>query len=427
MLSYPLKLPIYKLLISLSEATDLINSRLINHHKQVSYIAHAIGLKMGLSDQRLQDLAIAGALHDIGGLSLADRMDTLLFEMNQPDRHAVSGGLLLSIFQPFDRVATLVRHHHVYWHQGAGAEHLGEKVPSQAHILHLADRIAVSIDPKKEILTQKNDIIKKIYENSSRMFVPEQVEAFRQLADRESFWFDVISPGICRELNKKFSFGTLELDEENLMDLGTLFCQIIDFRSRFTATHSSGVAAVAEALTAKADLIKQYGASMKLAGLLHDIGKLVVPRELLEKSSPLTKDDSTIIYKHPYFSRQILGATECFSEIGIWAAYHHERLDGSGYPYHRKGDEIPLGARILAVVDTFTALAEERPYRPSMSMRGTLQITETMAAYNRLDPQFVALVRDNLDEFNEIRAQAQLAANDSHQQFIAKLRVLNLA
>jgi HD-GYP domain-containing protein (c-di-GMP phosphodiesterase class II) len=427
MLTYPLHMPIHKLLIALGETLDLVSPLLINHHQQVSYIAFAIGREMAVDVQTLRDLAIAGALHDIGGLSLADRLDTLQFEMVRPDRHAVSGALLLTLFEPFSRIATMVRHHHVYWNYGAGTEHLGEEVPTPAHILHLADRIAVSIDQKKEILAQVKEIVAKIGENSGRMFVPEQVEAFRQLADRESFWFDAISPGICRKMNEKLVFGTMELDERNLLDLSSLFCRVIDFRSRFTATHSNGVAAVAEALAAKTEIGERLGTTMKIAGLLHDIGKLVVPRELLEKSTPLSRDDFYIICRHPYFSRQILSTIEDFAEISLWTAYHHERLDGSGYPFHRKGAEIPLGARILAVVDTFTALTEERPYRTGMSMRGSLQILQTMADHNRLDPDLVSLLSNNPDEFNEIRASAQRAAFESHRQFISELAGLELA
>lgn len=414
---YPVRLDMYKLLIALSEATDLVSPALANHHKQVSYIAYRIGQTLEMGEDNLRDLALAGALHDIGGLSLASRLETLDFEMSEPDHHSVSGAVLLAMFKPFSHLSNIIRFHHQYWDNGRGEAHNNEPVPYLTHILHLADRIAVLINQQTEVLQQVKSIVAKINENKGRMFHPEIADAFQELSIRESFWFDVAAPQKCPMFNDESIFGISEMIEQDMLDLTSLFCRVIDFRSCFTATHSSGVAAIAKVLAAKAGLDAAECKQVQLAGLLHDLGKLVVPQEILEKETPLTKNDYEVIRRHPYYSQRILKTVPGFDNICTWSAYHHERLDGSGYPFHVKGDEIPFGARILSVADTFTALTEVRPYRSGTSSRGTLKFLDSQVIENKLDGDIVSLISQDIETFHGVREKAQSDSFKRHTMF----------
>jgi len=186
----------------------------------------------------------------------------------------------------------------------------------------------------------------------------------------------------------------------------------------------NSLAAVAVALANHSGFQKEAPDRIKIAGLLHDIGKLVVPAEILQKHQGLTSEDFAIIYKHPYFSAEILSTIEGFDDIGQWVALHHERLDGTGYPYKKLAGEIPEGARILAVADTFTALMEDRPYRCGVSASGSDRIMQNMAAHNKLDKDFVALIYENIEEINDRRYEAQIAADQTHTQFLDDCRLL---
>lgn len=407
------------LLIAISEALDLVSRPLVNHHKQVAYLAFHLGRALGLTGRELKELTMAAALHDIGGLSLASRLEVLDFDLATPERHTIPGYLLLRKFPPFAGVADLTRFHHLPWQQGAGKEYAGQPVPRAAHLLHLADRVAILVRPDAEILSQTAAILEKIETQRGTKFMPEAVEALRELADREAFWFDLVSPAVCDTIIGEPSLGMAESTMADLQDLAQMFRQLIDFRSGFTATHSNGVAAVAHWLADKADFSPAACQRMKIAGFLHDIGKLVVPQEILEKKKNLSQEDFYSIRKHPYFSHRILSQVPGFEEISQWAAFHHERLDGTGYPFHLDNERLATGARLIALADTFTALTETRPYRSAMSGRGTLQALEGMVKGGKLDDALYALLHAHFGEVDALRGEAQYAALEEHKAFLA--------
>ena len=100
---------------------------------------------------------------------------------------------------------------------------------------------------------------------------------------------------------------------------------------------------------------------MEIAGNLHDIGKMAVPNRILEKPGKLDDDEMAVMKAHTYNSYEVINSIDGMQQIAEWAAFHHEKLDGSGYPFHRDRDSLNLGARIMSVADVFTALTEERP------------------------------------------------------------------
>lgn len=125
------------------------------------------------------------------------------------------------------------------------------------------------------------------------------------------------------------------------------------------------------------------------AGYLCDIGKIPLSEEILNKPGPLTLEEEEQVRAHPRRGAGILGAVDLLQPLSILVLYHHERWDGSGYPLGLRGEEIPLGSRILAVCDAFDSLCSPRPYRPAYSVEEALSILqrESGRAY---DPQVVA-------------------------------------
>jgi HD-GYP domain-containing protein (c-di-GMP phosphodiesterase class II) len=412
-----LSVPIIDLVLCISQAVDLVSPLVADHHKRVAYIAYNLGIEMQKSNQDLRELMIAGALHDVGGLSRRERLDALKFEDEDPQGHSELGYSLLNSFSPFSRIANFIRYHHVPWKHGTGSHYDQQEVPESSHLLHLADRISVLIDPGIEILAQVPAIREKIIGQSGEMFVPAQVEAFRHLAEKEYFWFDAVSSSLFNQIDPALDWELVELAKDDFFGITTLFSRIIDFRSPYTATHSSGVAASAEALAHFAGFTEEECQLMRAAGHLHDLGKLAVPVEVLEKPEKYTRQESDAVRIHAYYTNRILQPLSVMDLIRNWAASHHERINGSGYPFHLKGEELSLGARILAVADVFVAMAEVRPYREGMNLQDLRQIVQKMADENDLDPQIVAILQKNFEEINAARVAAQRAAIDEYIYF----------
>ena len=133
------------------------------------------------------------------------------------------------------------------------------------------------------------------------------------------------------------------------------------------------------------------------AGLMHDIGKLGIPDAVLEKHSPLDESEWILMRTHPEMGLNLLDRAGQSSREVLAVLYHHERLDGSGYPYGLKAEAIPIEARIVAVADTYDALTSDRPYRNACSEAEARRVLVEESG-SRLDPRAVAALFSSLDE-----------------------------
>ena len=164
--------------------------------------------------------------------------------------------------------------------------------------------------------------------------------------------------------------------------------RIQEARFKVASQHSQRVAFYALMLSKELGMSGKEQKHIYLAGLLHDIGKLGIPDSCLFKPGKLTGEEWREIKKHPVFSYEILSAIPETENISVMALYHHERYDGKGYPEGLRGEAIPLGARLLAVADSFDAMTSYRVYRPQMSFQVAIEEL-CRCAGTQFDPRFV--------------------------------------
>jgi len=417
----------YELITCLTNAGDLIRPELTKHHLQVAYLASKIGAQLGLSKKIKKDLLLAGFLHDVGALSLSERLELIENEPLTSNNHGYIGAELIKGFQPLREVAEIIRYHHVAWDNGKGNMFNGCLVPKLSHIVHLADRIVVMIDPNQEILGQIQNIQNEILKSKNSIFVPELVEAFLIISNQEYIWLDLVYNSMLNQMTRIMISETMELDLDEVIQLAKIFANIIDFRSAFTANHSAGVAKTAEKLAELAGFSENECKKMLVAGYLHDLGKLAVENSLLEKPSKLDLSEFNVMKSHTFYTYRLLQSIKEFDEINQWASFHHERLDGNGYPFHLAAKDISLGSRIMAVADIFTAITEDRPYRKGMSHDNTVEVLKTMAENGAISSYIVSIVIDHFDLINEVRHKAQKEATIVHRRFLKMEEELKLS
>lgn len=144
------------------------------------------------------------------------------------------------------------------------------------------------------------------------------------------------------------------------------FGDLVDAKSPFTFHHSVGVTEVSVAVAREMELPEERVSLVRRAAFLHDIGKLAVPNHILDKTGKLDAHEWLVVTRHPNISGSILARVGAFREIASLAAEHHERLDGSGYPFGLCSDQLSVESRIIALSDCYAAMAEDRPYRAGL-------------------------------------------------------------
>jgi len=374
----------------MSTALELSSKGISNHHLETAIISNSIAQQLQLSQNTLQTLLYAALLHDIGAASNWTEKHLIMHNDQQASifNHAEAGYKILKDSRHLSVLSIPIRHHHDRFTGGNPSGLRGQDIPLLSRIIHLADRIDVLIDKNDHIFNQRDKILD--YTGNSDMFDPELIQVVKYLSKKESFWLDIVNSSYQNEFLNSLDFlGKLMFDNDDLIQIAEIFSKIVDETSPFTASHSKNVAIVSSSLARMYGYNDEEIKLFYLSGLLHDLGKLAVPNEILTKPGKLTKKEFDLVKQHSYYSFRILKQIEGFDIIATWVSQHHESLDGEGYPFGLKMDKISLGARIITVADVFCALIEDRPYRNGLSVAQTLEIMTNMALKNKLDTKLV--------------------------------------
>ncbi len=404
---------------SLSQILDFVDKVSMNHQLRVAFIAYNIAKEYGLKGNDLSNIALAGCLHDIGIFSTKDKLAFLEFEPGSKNLnlHCELAFILLKDITNLNEVAKIIRHHHVNFAETPYTN--SDEIPIGSYVLHLADRIEVMVRKVHPVILKRDDVIEYFKKNPNNMFMPDLIEAFVSLSNKKGFWFDLEYPKIEELVNG--ILPNFYLDFKGLMIFSNVIRKIIDYRSSFTAVHSVGVSAIASEIGKIFNLSDIEIKLLKLAGYVHDIGKLAVPVEILEKPGKLTKEEWPIMMSHAYYSYRILEKLEEVRIINLWGSLHHEKPNGLGYPFGLKEDELLLGSKIMSVADVLVAISEDRPYRKGLEPNNIKDILSTMAKRKDLDPIVTEKVLKHFDDLISLRKKVQAEAKESYLELKEKI------
>ncbi len=393
---------------ALSDALDLVGVNDFQHGKRVAMIARETATLLGLTEIRLDNLVFACLLHDLGVSSTAEHRRLVLdADCDNRDAHCLRAYSLLQPFAHLSLVANAIRYHHTAWK--ALPADLGEADALDSNLILLADRVDALMlrHGLDNPLVHTEAIRQEIGKLSGHVLAPEVVNAFLAASAREAFWIALVPRHVQTYLaDLTLAEWNISIDFPQFRHVARLVSSIVDAKSHFTAAHSIGVAQLSRHLGEGMGFAPDSLAEMEIAGLMHDIGKLCVPDEIVEKPGRLTFAEFSMMERHSFETYQILRHVPGLEKIAEWAAFHHEALNGQGYPFRRSADTLTWEARIVAVADVFQALAQTRPYRGAQSLEEISRILDEYATRGVLDPDIVAIARDDLD--GSLRAATQV-------------------
>ncbi|MDO9424417.1 MAG: HD domain-containing protein [Methylobacter sp.] len=392
---------IHNAITTLSCALDLVGIDEVRHGKRVAIMARSIARHLNWPELECLSILYSGMLHDCGVSRIHEhRRLTETLEWDGAEDHCIRGADYLSACPPLAHLSAEIRYHHTRWEKLLESS-VDHRLGLRANLLYLADRIDMLQVPflnSDRILIEYPAIIAQIKMLSGVLFAPELVDAFAEIANVEAFWLAMEPEYLDEDLRNIGShIPAILLDIPALKELARLFSRVVDAKSPYTDEHSQRVAQIARQLAMDFGIKGYELEQVEIAGLLHDIGKLRVSEDIIDKPDSLTPEEQAAMHRHSYDTFRILQRVFDDSKIPVWAGFHHETLIGDGYPFKNGNKELDLESRIIAVADIFQALAQQRPYRHTMTLEYIVNDLQSRVATGHLDAKVVAKLTDNAE------------------------------
>jgi HD-GYP domain-containing protein (c-di-GMP phosphodiesterase class II) len=390
---------------ALDHAEEEIMHITTHHSKRCAYISLRIGLELGLSREECFDLCSLALMHDNGitqafydqnCLEAGEKKSLEILEKLVD--HCKIGEQNIRKFPFLTSPKNIILHHHEYL-DGSGLYGLtGESIPIMSQIICFADDIDMKFNLLDSSVSALNGIQTFAKESRGSLYYKEIVDVFIKLSSKISFWRDLNDENILCSVENYLPIIESTVELKDLLSISSVFSNIIDAKSKFTAQHSNELMSKAEKVAEYFGWDEQKSVFFQIAANLHDIGKLSTPRIILEKNGPLTKDEFTKVKEHAYLTHMILKAIDGFEQIHEWASSHHERNDGSGYPFGMKEKELSFESKILAALDMYQALVETRPYRKALPHDEAIELLYDQVPKNLFEEEIVDLIADIFEE-----------------------------
>ncbi|KAF0092501.1 MAG: HD-GYP domain-containing protein [Fusobacteria bacterium] len=408
-----MKFNLNEFLIGVANILDIIELDIFdlstNHSKRISYISEKIAVEMGLSKEARFDLASLSLMHDNGASmkilheNLKGDLKEKIDMMESRKEHCLIGENNIKEFPFITKPKNIIKYHHERYDGSGFFGLLKDEIPLLAQIISFADLLDLTFDLKN--INNKDNIIEFVQDNKGKYFSALIVDVFSKISENNQFWEGLTDENIEYSLRETIPLFECELNYNEIRTITTTFAKIIDSKSRFTQIHSEGLSEKLEKMAKFYKIDETMTLKLLIAADLHDIGKLAISNNILEKPDKLSKLEFDKIKEHPNIAKQCLQNISGFEEIVKLISNHHEKLNGSGYPEGLMADELDFNSRLITCMDIYQALSEDRPYRKAMSQFEASQVLKSMALAGELD---VDIVRDviyvysNLFENNAI-------------------------
>ena len=385
----------------------------MNHSRRVAVMAWRLGQHLQLSASVLNDLLVAALIHDCGVKSSSEYIATVShLRWRAENDHCVRGAEFIANCVILRKFHNIVRYHHTPWSKLERVE-ISDDEKIIANIIFCVDRCYVGFSDLvrnsgyRTIINHKADLIANVQFLGDTAIAPVVYAAFKEVAQKDGFWLSLYPEFLDSSLSplNQNDGENIPVTLKQMQNLATMISRLVDAKSKFTQEHSWRVSVIAGQLAEQLGLQKDVITELEIAGLLHDVGKQNVPESALLKPGKLDDTERAIVKCHTIGTEMVLNSLFDDHRIVKWAANHHEKLDGSGYPNGLVSTELDTCSRILTVSDIFQALTQSRPYRESLCVEDALAIMDAMAVGGELDREIYGVLKSNGALFYDLSAQ----------------------
>jgi HD-GYP domain-containing protein (c-di-GMP phosphodiesterase class II) len=370
-----------------------------NHGKRIAVLIAAMGRHLGMDETALAEVTACGLLHD-----------NALTEYKLLERHGSKQKPAWSLHCEYGErnignlpFRTGVEGFILYHHERAdGRGPFGKKegeYPLGAQLIAVADMLDSQWHLQKVETDRLPELREKIAEGRGLRFTGEAAGAMLAVLD-EPMLLSLRDDRIFAAAEETAPPWTVESDSGALISAAELIAHIIDYKSAFTRVHTSAIANRAWIMAGYYGYDDALKHRLYLAAALHDIGKLAIPPEVLEKPDRLDEREFEIIKGHVSHTWELLSGAPGLGAVREWAASHHEKLDGSGYPAGLTAEDLDFNSRLIACIDVYQAISEKRPYHEERSHGDTMRILREMAGNNLIDGKIVADLDSVMAEYS---------------------------
>ncbi len=378
-------------LAAISRAFDLAEGRRPGHAQRVAYIGVALAREFQLPSSQVEEVFFACLLHDVGMVSSnpGPRIETargtrivsgdtrasdILASMpsggwaeviDALTKHCEQGAAVARDLGLGESVARAIASHHDCWDGSKPpADHDEHFTPIVARVVATADRVESMIDADGSPLLVRRQGPQLVREMAGSEVEPEIAHKMAALARSDDFWLGLYDNDMASTLSEAAYGGVMKPAE--LFAFAGVVADLIDRRNGREPGRSRRVASLARKLALACDMPEHRADLVKLAAMLEDLGTMGIPPHFLSKPDILTIEEMDVIQLHPTYARDILSEAPGLGAVSWWIGCHHERIDGKGYPGMLEGDEVPIEAQVIGIVDTYDALVSDRPYRRAL-------------------------------------------------------------
>ena len=369
----------------ISNMLKMQNAKLLDHGSRVGYLVAKMLETKGLSEKEILEGYLLGLLHDIGAYKTEEINKLIEFETKNVWEHSIYGYLILELAEIMEEKADVILYHHTPWEK---IKELSDDKKELANLIFLADRVEIYLRSKHEPIAM--DLLKKhsLYsdDNLELFFAAEQKYDLQKRLLDGSFINDT----------EKYLYRA-EFSEEELKKWIRMVAILIDFRSESTVTHTITMVSASISIAKQMGLGKQQLDEIYTGAYIHDLGKIAIPLEILEKPGKLTFDEMEVMKTHILLTGNIIRGHVSDNVYKI-AIRHHEKVNGEGYPYGIKAEELTLAEKIVAVADIYSALSGKRSYKEKFEKDKIISIMQQMAEREQIDKEVVNVLVENFEE-----------------------------